>query len=628
MTNITNAIKLNKDKITLATLIFFGTAAVMSISLLHNNLHDTYEYMIFFPLYIILGYKVFLNAIDDLCRGHFLRESFLMTIATLGAVFLHQLPEALAVLLFYRAGIYFEELGEEKSKNAVKEIMKTKADFANKVIDGKVQKIDVQQIEVGDRIVIYPSEKVPVDCIIDEGKTSVDTRTLTGESMPRYVEAKDSILATMINIDSVIYATVTKKLSESSISRILYLIEEASSKKTRIEKFISRFASVYTPIVVLSAILLTLIPTLVYGTAVFREWLSRSLTLLVISCPCAFIVGIPLSYFSAIGRFAKEGIVFKGVSYIDIAAKIKNIIFDKTGTLTTGIFSVTKTVAFGMDEKTLLHYAAYAEYSSRHPIAKSITEYAVSRGEIIDIKKIQEHKDIHGRGVYAVIDGRKILAGTAKLMEENGVSITGDKEATVHIAVDGKYAGFILIGDSIKEYTKDTIKILHKEGIKTAILSGDKKSIVDDFAKDIGTDIAKSELLPNEKLFELEKIMATGITAYVGDGVNDAPSLARADIAVAMGGVTTDSAVESSDVIIMDDNPKKIPSIVSVAKKAKGIVRQNIIFAFAVKGIFLTLGAFGLSSMWMAVFADTGVTVIVIFNALRMLYFKNKTAQA
>ncbi len=627
----------NSKRETIKLFILLGLSIVVLVFLIiyHHTLPIIYQYILFAPFYIILGMPVFINAFKDFRNGHFMRESFLMSIATVGAMVIGELPEALAVLVFYRFGEYFEELGEVKSRSAIKSLMATKAEYANKIVDSKTQSIEqvsVESLKKGDAILIKPSEKVPADCIITSGASSVDTRTLTGESIPRYVEAGDNLLATMINMEGLLYATVEHEYSQSSISRILKLVQSASSKKTNLEKFISRFAGIYTPIIVLIATLLTVVPVFIFKQD-FSTYLMRSFTLLVISCPCAFVVGIPLTYFSAIGRFAKMGIVFKGGVFIDVAANIKNVVFDKTGTLTTGIFYVTDINIVGsIDRNEFIKYAALAEASSLHPIAKSITSYYRENFGDIDNSMIKDYKEIAARGASATIGDKAILVGNQKLMVENGIDISSSSEkhdasysGIVYVAIDGKYKGNIIISDTIKTDTKTTIAKLKNMHVHTTLLSGDKQIVVQNFASEIGIDEARAELMPDEKLYNLETIIKEqGTTAFVGDGINDAPSLARSDVGIAMGALSTDAATENADIIIMDDNPKKVIDIIKGAKLSKGVVVQNMLFAFVIKVVILVLSIFGITSMWAGVFADTGVTVIVILNALRLLATRSK----
>lgn len=623
-----------KETVKLFTMLGFSLVALIVLIIFHHSLPKLYQYIIFAPFYLMLGMPVFINAIKDFRGGHFMRESFLMAIATVGAMVIGELPEALAVLVFYRFGEYFEELGEVKSRSAIKSLMATKAEYANKIINlqtNEIEQVAVESLKKSDSIIIKPSEKVPADCIITNGASSVDTRTLTGESIPRYVETGDSLLATMINMEGLLYATVENEYSQSSISRILRLVEQSSSKKTHLEKFISRFAGIYTPIIVAIATLLTVVPVFIFKQD-FSTYLMRSFTLLVISCPCAFVVGIPLTYFSAIGRFAKMGIVFKGGVFIDVAAKIKNVVFDKTGTLTTGIFKVTNLTPIDISESEFIKYAALTESSSHHPIAKSITSYYKENFGDVDNSVIKDYREIAARGASANVCGKTVLVGNQKLMLENNIAITDEHNAKfdasysgiVYVAIDGQYKGSIIISDTIKADTKSTIAKLKAMNIHTTLLSGDKQSVVHNFASEIGIDEAKSELMPDEKLYNLEAIIKEqGSTAFVGDGINDAPSLARSDVGIAMGALSTDAATENADIIIMDDNPKSVIDIIKGAKLSKGVVMQNMLFAFIIKLVVLVLSIFGITSMWAGVFADTGVTVIVILNALRLLHIQN-----
>ncbi len=634
--NIDSQSESRKENIKLFTMLGFSLVALIVLIIFHHSLPKLYQYIIFAPFYLMLGMPVFVHAFKDFRSGHFMRESFLMAIATVGAMVIGELPEALAVLVFYRFGEYFEELGEIKSRSAIKSLVATKAEYANKIINSETnatEQVSIESLVKGDCIIIKPSEKVPADCIITSGASSVDTRTLTGESIPRYVEAGDSLLSTMINMEGLLYATVENEHSQSSISRILKLVEESSSKKTHLEKFISRFAGVYTPIIVAIATLLTVVPVFIFKQD-FSTYLMRSFTLLVISCPCAFVVGIPLTYFSAIGRFAKMGIVFKGGVFIDVAAKIKNVVFDKTGTLTTGIFNVTDINTVGeFDKDVFIKYAAFTESSSLHPIAKSITSYYKENYGEIDNSIIKNYREISARGASAIINGKAVLVGNQKLMLENNIAIESNNNqkydasysGIVYVAIDNEYKGSIIISDTIKIDTKSTIAKLKNMHVHTTLLSGDKQTVVSNFASEIGIDEAKAELMPDEKLYNLEAIIKEqGTTAFVGDGINDAPSLARSDVGIAMGALSTDAATENADIIIMDDNPKRVIDIIKGAKLSKGVVMQNMIFAFVIKLVVLVLSILGITSMWAGVFADTGVTVIVILNALRLLATKSK----
>lgn len=615
----------SKEKNLFLIQILFGTAALFSINWFHISLHGAIEYIIFFIFYIMLGRNVFKNAALDFVRGKFMRESFLMTIATIGAIILHQLPEALAVLVFYRVGNYFEDMAVDRSKNTIASLMAIRADYANiKKPDGTIEKADVSEVKLNDEIIINPFEKVPLDSVIIEGESWLDTKALTGESMPRSVKPEDEILAGSINGENRIKAKVIRIYAESSVAKILKLVEEASSRKANIEQFISRFAGVYTPIVVFGAIALTVIPTIIYGMSAFNTWFERSLTLLVVSCPCAFMVGIPLTYFASIGRASKMGVIVKGGVFLDLLSKVKMVVFDKTGTLTKGEFSIKNIFnSSSFDDKSLLKYAAYAEKGSSHPIALSIVNYYKKHYGEINESEITVHKDIGGKGVIANIDGHEVLTGGKNLLKAHNVYIPDtDEKINVFISIDSKYAGGLYIDDNIKDDALLAIESLKNMKIKTGIISGDTKERVESFAKNMHIDLVKGGCLPEDKVISLEEMMKgeSETTVFIGDGINDAPSLARADVGIAMGGVGSDAAVENADVVIMDDKPSKVSSIIKLAKKTRVVVIENVLLAFVIKIVAIGLGAFGIASMWMAIFADTGVTAIVVFNAIRLLY--------
>ncbi|WP_297278304.1 heavy metal translocating P-type ATPase, partial [uncultured Brachyspira sp.] len=592
---------------------------------LHKSIHGIIEYIIFFIPYLILGREVFKNAALDFIKGKFMRESFLMSIATVGAIILHELPEALAVLMFYRVGEYFEDMAVDKSKRTIAALMAIRPDSANIIREnGNVEKVDISEVHVNDSIIINPFEKVPLDSIIYEGESWIDTKALTGESMPRSVKVNDEILAGTINGDNTIKAKVIRAYGESSIAKILKLVQDSQNRKANIEQFISRFAGIYTPIVVFGAIFLTVIPTIIYGTEVFDNWFKRSLTLLVVSCPCAFMVGIPLTYFASIGRASKFGIMVKGGVFLDLLAKADKVIFDKTGTLTKGEFSIRDIHNTGLyDNETLLKYAAYAETGSSHPIAVSIVEhYKNHHSGVINDSLISSHKDISGKGASSIVENKNILIGGVDLLKQNNVEISEVKEnINVHIAIDSKYAGGFFIDDSVKDDTKEAIDLLNSMNIKTALISGDNVDRVEVFAKEMNIQSFKGGCLPEDKVSVLEEMMKDSkASIFVGDGINDAPSLARADIGIAMGGLGSDAAIENADVVIMDDKPSKVSLAIKLAKKNHIVVLQNILLALVIKFAAIILGALGLASMWLAIFADTGVTMIVVLNALRLLY--------
>lgn len=614
----------NKEKILFISEITISLVVLILLNALHNKIHGVIEYIIFFIPYFILGRDVFKNAVLDFVKGKFMRESFLMSIATVGAIILHQLPEALAVLLFYRIGEYFEDMAVDKSKRTIAALMSIRADFANIIKeDGTIEKVDISKVNINDNILINPFEKVPLDSIIYEGESWLDTKALTGESMPKDVKVNDEILAGTINGESSIKARVIRVYAESSIAKILKLVRESQNRKANIEQFITKFAGIYTPIVVFGAILLTIIPTIIYGKEFFNDWFARSLTLLVVSCPCAFMVGIPLTYFASIGRASKFGIMVKGGVFLDLLAQTKKVIFDKTGTLTKGKFYIREIENVGIyDDDTLIKYASLAEIGSSHPIAISIVEHYKKNHEINE-SLIISHKDIRGKGSESIIECKSILIGKLDLLKQNNINLPDNinNKFNVYISIDGEYAGAFYIDDIIKDDTKEAIDLLNSMNIETALISGDNIERVTSFAKENNIQSFSGGCLPEEKVNVLEGMMKDSkVSIFVGDGINDAPSLARADIGIAMGGLGSDAAIENADVIIMDDKPSKVAAIIKLAKKNHIVVLENILLALVIKFGAIILGALGLASIALAIFADTGVTVIVVLNALRLLY--------
>ena len=614
----------NKEKILFISEITISLIVLILLNVLHDKIHGVIEYIIFFIPYFILGRDVFKNAVLDFIKGKFMRESFLMSIATVGAIILHQLPEALAVLLFYRVGEYFEDMAVDKSKKTIAALMSIRADFANIIKeDGTIEKVDISKVNINDNILINPFEKVPLDAVIYEGESWLDTKALTGESMPKDVKVNDEILAGTINGESSIKAKVIRVYAESSIAKILKLVQESQNRKANIEQFITKFAGIYTPIVVFGAILLTIIPTIIYGKEFFNDWFARSLTLLVVSCPCAFMVGIPLTYFASIGRASKFGIMVKGGVFLDLLAQTKKVIFDKTGTLTKGKFYIREIENAGIyDDDTLIKYAALAELGSSHPIAISIVEH-YKKNHNINESLITSHKDIRGKGSASIIEGKNILIGKLDLLKQNNINLPENinNKFNVYLSIDGEYAGAFYIDDIIKEDTKEAIDLLNSMNIETALISGDNIERVSSFAKENNIQSFNGGCLPEEKVNVLEGMMKESkVSIFVGDGINDAPSLARADIGIAMGGLGSDAAIENADVIIMDDKPSKVAAIIKLAKKNHIVVLENILLALVIKFGAIILGAFGLASIALAIFADTGVTVIVVLNALRLLY--------
>lgn len=615
----------NKERFLFILEMILGGIVLVLLYTLHGKIHGIIEYIIFFIPYLILGREVFKNAAMDFIKGKFMRESFLMSIATIGAIILHEFPEALAVLIFYRVGDYFEDMAVNKSKRTISALMSIRPDSANIIGEnGNIEKVDISKVRINDNIIINPFEKVPLDSIIYEGESWLDTKALTGESMPKSVKAGDEILAGTINGDASIKAKVIREYAESSVAKILKLVQESQNRKANIEQLISRFAGIYTPIVVFGAIALTIIPTLIYGGEVFGDWFKRSLTLLVVSCPCAFMVGIPLTYFSSIGRASKLGIMIKGGVFLDLLSNVQTVVFDKTGTLTKGEFSIKEIFNCGLyDDASMLKYAAYAESGSSHPIAISIVEYYKKNYGNIEDNLIFNHKDISGKGATSIVDGKNIIIGGHELLKQNNVELPENynKNINVHIAIDGKYAGGFFIDDSVKEDSKEAIISLNNMNIKTGLISGDNSERVKKFANEMNISVYKGGCLPDDKVNSLEEMMKDSkASIFVGDGINDAPSLARADIGIAMGGLGSDAAIENADVVIMDDKPSKVATVIKLAKKNHIVVIQNILLALVIKFAAITLGALGLASMWLAIFADTGVTVIVVLNALRLLY--------
>lgn len=578
---------------------------------------------IFIVSYIIVGFEVLRKAVRNIFRGKVFDENFLMSVATLGAFAIGEFPEAVAVMLFYQIGELFQDYAVDKSRKSIASLMDIRPDYANVIRDGKEEKVSPDTVQIGDTIIIKPGEKVPLYGEVIEGTTSLDTKALTGESVPRGAEIGDQVLSGCINLTGVIKVKVSKEYGESTVSRILDLVENASSKKAKSENFITKFAAYYTPIVVVIAVILAIVPPLIIDGANFQDWLYRALSFLVVSCPCALVISIPLSFFGGIGGASKMGVLVKGSNYLEALSNAEIMVFDKTGTLTEGVFEVQTVEPIGISKEELLRVAAYAEYYSNHPIAKSIKK---AYGKEMNEKEIADSKEVSGEGIEAKIGNRDVLAGNEKLMDAKGIQYEKCTHigSVVYVAIDGKYAGHIVISDKIKEDAKITIEELKKNNIKqTVMLTGDRKNIGEAVAKEIGIDEVYAELLPDGKVEKVEELLKTkspkGKLAFVGDGINDAPVLAMADIGIAMGGLGADSAIEAADIVIMTDQPSKIISAMKLSKKTMRIVRENIVFAIAVKVLVLVLTAVGLSSMWQAVFADVGVSVIAILNALRAL---------
>lgn len=583
--------------------------------------------VLFVLSYVIVGWDIVRNALVNIVRGKVFDENFLMTVATIGAFLIGEYPEAVIVMLFYQIGELFQSYAADKSRKSIASLMNIRPDYANLKKGDDLVKVDPDEVQVGDIIVIKAGEKIPLDGVVISGSSMVDTSALTGESLPREVSAGDEILSGCININGVITAKVTKEYEESTVSKILDLVENASSKKSQSERFITRFARYYTPIVVIIAAFLAIVPPLLIRDASFNDWIYRALSFLVVSCPCALVLSIPLSFFGGIGGASRKGILVKGSNYLEALAQTEIMVFDKTGTLTKGVFKVQEIQPEGISKEELLELAAHAESYSNHPISTSLKQ---AYGKEIDNSRISDVEEIPGHGVKATVDGKIVLAGNEKLMKKMDIAYyTGEMDGTVvHVAVDNEYAGYITIADEIKEDSPKAIKDLRSANIKQMVmLTGDSASAASKVAQELGLDRVYAELLPEGKVEKLEELFSykspKGKLAFVGDGINDAPVLARADIGIAMGGLGSDAAIEAADIVIMTDEPSKIATAMKISKKTLKIAYQNIIFAIGVKVAVLILSALGITSMWAAIFADVGVTIIAILNSFRALNVKN-----
>ena len=573
--------------------------------------------------YIIVGFEILKKAVRNIKRGKVFDENFLMSVATIGAFAIQEFPEAVAVMLFYQIGELFQDYAVDKSRKSISDLMDLRPDYANVLRNGKEEKIDPDGVKIDEIIIVKPGEKVPLDGVIIDGNSFIDTKGLTGEPKPRRVAENDEILSGCINLEGILKIRVKKEYDESTVSKILELVENASSKKSKSEKFITKFAKYYTPIVVIVAVFLALIPPLIIKNATFSDWLYRALSFLVVSCPCALVISIPLSFFGGIGGASKNGILIKGSNYLEALSNLETVVFDKTGTLTEGVFKVQKINSIGISDEDLLEIAAYAEWYSNHPIAKSVKQEYSKNVEEVKIKNV---KEITGKGILASIDEKQVLIGNEKLMQEYNINYEKSKEVgtILYIAIDNVFSGTILISDKIKDDSVKCIELIKTNGIKqTIMLTGDKKEIAENISKKLGIDKVHSELLPDEKVKKMEELLKNKTQnkkiAFVGDGINDAPVLALADIGIAMGGLGSDSAIEAADIVIMTDEPSKISIAIKISKKTMKIVRENIIFAITIKIIVLILSALGIATMWEAVFADVGVAIIAILNSLRML---------
>lgn len=580
------------------------------------------EFPAFLIAYLIIGGDIVWKAIRNISKGQVFDENFLMSVATIGAFCLREYAEGVAVMLFYQVGELFQSYAVSRSRRSIAELMDIRPDYANVLRNGELVQVDPEEVAIGDTIVVKPGERIPLDGVVTDGRSALDTSALTGESVPRDVNTGDEVISGCINQTGKLTIKVSKEFGESTVSKILELVENASDKKSKSENFITRFARYYTPVVVFSAVALAIIPPLVTGQS-FLIWIERALTFLVISCPCALVISVPLSFFGGIGGASKCGVLVKGSNYLEMLADTETVVFDKTGTLTKGNFVVSEVRALNMSKEELIEVAAHAEDYSSHPIAASIKK---AYGKTVDSSLIKDIEEIAGHGVKAVINDKVVLAGNTKLMKLKDISYeeTSSVGTVVHIAIDGAYAGYIVIADEIKADSRQAILDLKAAGVKqTVMLTGDADAVGKKVAAQLNLDKAYTELLPADKVTQLEKLMKQksekAMLAFVGDGINDAPVLARADVGIAMGGLGSDAAIEAADVVIMTDEPSKIATVMKISRKTLRIVKQNIVFALFVKGVVLVLGAVGLANMWGAVFADVGVSIIAILNAVRAL---------
>jgi Cd2+/Zn2+-exporting ATPase len=612
-------------------------AAVMLIILNIIPVAGIVSLVLYLAVYLIIGYDILKKALKGIKNRKVFDENFLMAVATVGAFALAiyeksgEYNEAIAVMLFYQIGELFQSYAVGKSRRNISAIMDIRPDYANVEKDGKLEKVDPDEVAIGSIIIVQPGEKIPIDGIIEEGSSSLNTSALTGESLPREAAAGDEVISGCINMTGVLKIRTTKEFGESTVSKILELVENASSRKSKSEDFISKFAKVYTPAVCYGALALAILPPLVrmlfmHMAPEWGEWIYRALTFLVISCPCALVISIPLSFFAGIGGASHEGVLIKGSNYLETLSKTKIVVFDKTGTLTQGVFEVSGIHHNKLEDEQLIEYAALAESASSHPISKSLQR---AYGKEIDRNRVSDIQEISGNGVIAKVDGKEVAAGNGKLMKRIGVEYTDCHSVgtIIHIAIDGSYAGHIVISDIEKPQSKAAIAALKKAGIsKTVMLTGDAKKVADKVAESLGIDMVYSELLPGDKVSKVEELLKSKkpneMLAFVGDGINDAPVLSRADIGIAMGAMGSDAAIEAADVVLMDDDPLKISKAIKISGKCLRIVYENIVFALVVKFACLALGALGIANMWFAIFADVGVMIIAVLNAIRALYVK------
>ncbi len=612
--------KKKKEVIIVISAILFVIALLVKVNL-------TLQLILMLIAYILVGKDTVLGAIKNVEKGDFLDEKFLMTIATLGAILIGEYPEAVAVMLFYEVGELFQGYAINKSRKSIADMMDIKPEYANVIRNNKSQKVDPDEVQIGETIEIKPGERVPLDATVVKGESTLDTSALTGESVPVEVREGANILSGCININGLIIAEVTKEYFDSTVNKVLDLVENASAKKSKSERLITRFSKIYTPIVIGLAVLLAILPPIISGEYNFRLWIFRALSFLVVSCPCAFVISVPLSFFSGIGAASRAGVLIKGGNYLEALSKVDTVVFDKTGTLTKGVFNVQKVVVLdkNIDKDKFISLVAAAESGSNHPISKSIQKYY---NKEIQTNSINSIKEISGKGIEAIIDNRKILVGNEKLINiPKDISID-DIGTILYVEIDNKFAGYIVISDELKKDSKKTIKNLKDIGIKkTIMLTGDLEKVSKKVGKDLGLDEVYTNLLPQDKVSKFEEIIenkkSKGNVVFVGDGINDAPVLARADVGIAMGAMGSDAAIEAADVVIMTDEPSKIVTAIKSSKRTMKIAMQNITLAFGIKAIVLILSALGIADMWMAVFADTGVTILAVLNSFRALKIEN-----
>ena len=621
---------MNKKQKKMLTRIIIAAVLLVILSFLPV---DGYLKMALYMVpYLVIGYDILKKAWKGILNKQVFDENFLMAVATIGAIVLGDYKEGVAVMLFYQIGELFQSYAVGKSRRNISELMDIRPDYANVEVDGNLEQVDPDEVEIGTIIVVQPGEKVPIDGIVTEGKSTLNTSALTGESVPRDISVGEEVISGCINLSGVLKIQTTKEFGESTVSKILDLVENSSSKKSKSENFISKFAKYYTPAVCYGALALAILPPLVRllfmgASPEWGDWIYRALTFLVISCPCALVISIPLSFFAGIGGASNQGVLVKGSNYLETLSQTKCVVFDKTGTMTRGVFEVSGIHHNEMEDAKLLEYAALAECSSSHPISKSLQK---AYNKSIDRNRVTDIEEISGHGVVAKVDGITVAAGNEKLMEKLGISYVSCSHVgtIVHLALDGKYAGHILISDVIKPHAKEAIKELKKAGVtKTVMLTGDRKNVADAVASELGIKEVYSVLLPADNVAKVEELLANkeekDKLAFVGDGINDAPVLSRADIGIAMGALGSDAAIEAADIVLMDDDPLKISKAIKIAKKCIRIVYENIYFAIGIKVLCLILGALGIANMWMAIFADVGVMVIAVLNAIRTLFVKN-----